>query len=213
MKRRWVSIVFVLSLAGCDDSSEREPSHGSGGGGAAGSGASATTGGAGGAGGSSGAGASSSGGTAGSAGASGSGGGSLECNEVPADAPDYEVVYDSGPAPAGKGGAVLDGTYFATSETWFDMAPGPSVTLGGIRLELDGRSWEEANGWPTDDVVNPEYRVSRYFTTEGTSLVVTELCPLHNSTAVFEYTAEGDALIVYVREGSLTYAVTFTRQP
>ena len=33
----------------------------------------------------------------------------------------------------------------------------------------DGTSWEKADGSPTDDVANPEYRMTRYFTADGTS--------------------------------------------
>jgi hypothetical protein len=204
--------LVVVSLLACSDPLPEEPSDGAERGGAAGFAGASVTGGASGAGGSGGAG-SSSGGKAGSTSGSGSGGSTSECNLVPADAPDYEVVYDNGPAPAARGGTVVDGTYFATSETWFETEPGEPVILGGIRIELEGTSWKEADGWPDDDVSIPEYRVNRYFTTDGTSLIVTLLCPSHGPPDVFEYTAEGDTLVTYVRDGDFTFGITFTRQP
>jgi hypothetical protein len=202
MNRSHGFFALLLVLLSCSD-----PADGGEGGGDAGTGGSGNLGGSGGAtnAGSSGA------GTAGST--AGSAGGTALCNAVPADAPEYPQLYAAEPAPAGKGGTIVDGTYFVTSSTWYEAPEGlPEEMLGGIRMEIAGPSWEEADGWPADDTVNSDEHLSHYVTSAANTITTTQLCPTHLGSEIFEYTAEGDTLTVYVTNGSATFGMALTRQ-
>jgi len=178
---------LALSLLGCNEG-DRDGASGSGVGGSSGA----------------------AGAAAGRSGAGGSGGGIVECNLVPTDAPAYPVLYDAGPAPAGKGGTLVDGTYLATSETWYETPPGGDITLDGVRIVLSGSLWQEAAGRPFD--VHAYRRFTHEVSTSGTALTITQRCPEELEPETFEFTAEGNTLIVYVGDGSVTFGTTFTRQ-
>ena len=208
MVRLLSAFALALSLLGCDDSAKTENGDDSeapvgGSSGAAGAGGSSGAAGA--------MGGSTAAGAAGSAGAGGSGGGLLECNRVPTNAPEYPVLYDGGLAPAGKGGTIVDGTYLATSETWYETPSGASVNMDGVRLEISGSQWQEAHALDFD--VHVYRRFNHEVSTSGASLTIAQSCPGGLEPETFEFTAENDTLIVYVGdESSKTFGITFTRQ-
>jgi hypothetical protein len=142
-------------------------------------------------------------GTAGSM--AGSGGGSA-CNTVPADAPEYPQLYSRDPAPTGKGGIILDGTYFVTSSTWYEAPQGlPEAMLSGIRIEIAGTTWQEA-----DVLTDNHFTVEA--TTESNTLTTTQTCPTERPAETSEYTAEGDEVTVYVIDGPSTFGLAMSRQ-
>jgi hypothetical protein len=195
---------LLLTLLSCSD-----PEDGGEDGGSAGS-ASGGSAGSGGSGGATNAG-NSGAGTAGST--AGSGGDTALCNAVPANAPEYPQLYSAEPAPAGKGGTIVDGTYFVTSSTWYEAPPGlPDEMLYGIRMEIAGPYWEEAVDWPAEDTVDPNEHFTHYVTSAANAITTTQMCPTHLGPERFEYTAEGDTLTVYVIDGSATFGMAMTRQ-
>lgn len=229
MNRSYESLALFLTLFSCNDpvggegdgdaASDSGGSSGTAGSSASGSGSGASGGsGAGlggtaatGSGGSSAGSAGSSGGSAGSM--AGSGGTIYECNAVPANAPTFQRIHSDEPAPAGKGGTIVDGTYIVTSSTWYQAPEGVTEeTLDGIRMEIAGDTWEEALDWPTDDTQNLADRYTHYVSTESNTLTTTQLCPTHFPSETFEYTAEGDTVTVYVSDGVSIFGMTLTRQ-
>jgi hypothetical protein len=120
------------------------------------------------------------------------------------------VLYDGGLAPAGRGGTIVDGTYLATSETWYETPSGASVNMDGVRLEISGAQWQEARALDFD--VHVYRRFNHEVSTSGASLTIAQTCPGGLEPETFEFTAEDNTLIVYVRDESFTFGITFTRQ-
>ncbi len=99
-----------------------------------------------------------SGGTGGSAGTNATGGGGSggtepTCNTLEASAPEFPLYMVPDPMPAGLGGTILDGTYFATSETWYESPLTETLMMPGNRTDIAGTTWQEIDGSP--DGVEP----------------------------------------------------------
>jgi len=134
----WLSVIGLLSLAGCGSSSSGvAPGAGGSGGSAAGAGGSPGTGGStGGTTGSGGAGTGGSAGTGGTTGACGIGSGTSTgdtCNSVALNGPCVTPQLSTGTAPTGMGGPIGNGTFVLTSETLYaDPDAGITAADGGL---------------------------------------------------------------------------------
>jgi hypothetical protein len=115
-----------------------------------------------------------------------------------------------GTALATRRGTIVDGTYLATSETWYETPSGASVNMDGVRLEISGSQWQEAHALDFD--VHVYRRFNHEISTSGASLTIAQTCPGGLEPETFEFTTENETLIVYVRDGSFTFGITFTRK-
>jgi hypothetical protein len=189
----------LLSLAGCSDP---EPS-GSATGGTGGSGNAAGAGGAG------------SGGGAGMLALAGMGGSAgmnePPCNDLVVTAREIPMLY-SAETPVPAGGELVDGIYVATTVTWYEREAGPTLSFGGIHVELEGTSWREAEGWPTGDNVNADIFFNFQIAAAGTTISFTQTCPAGGEDAQVEYTADEAGLTLFTQEGPLTFGYAFERK-
>jgi hypothetical protein len=153
-------------------------------------------------------------GAAGGAGSGGTaaGGDDGACNQVETNAKTYPFVSDSGPAPEARGGTILDGTYFATSETQYESPPSPTFYRRGARIEIAGSSWQEADPPEPEDTLGTIRRYTYAVSVESPRLTMTETCPSAGEPQVFSYTVEQTGLIVYLPTGDVTLGITLTRQ-
>jgi hypothetical protein len=210
-------LCFAMALVGCGDPDESGNDDGSGShnGGTAGSGAGVSgSAGSGDAGSSSGGAGSGSGGAgSGSGGTSsgGSSGASGACNTLEANAPDYPFNNVPDAAPAPTGGTIVDGTYFVTSVTWFESPlTGSSNTPGGIRIDITGSSWQEADGSPDD--ISPPVHFTSELEVQSPNVILTQTCPIAAGPDQYGYTADADTLTVFITDGAEIFGMNLTRQ-
>ena len=218
MLRLYTLVVpLALVLLGCGDSGgddgggngDDDDSHQ---GGSAGSGTSGSSGSGAGVSGSGGAG-SGTGGTSGTGGSGGGGsGGGKACNTNEPNAPDYPYNFVAEEAPAPTGGTIVDGTYFVTSVTWYEssLAPGSSNTPGGIRIDIAGDQWNEADGSP--DGIAPPVHFTFNLEVMSPNLVISQTCPNAGPAEQYAYSAEGDELLVFITDGPEIFGMLLTRQ-
>jgi hypothetical protein len=202
-----------ITLVGCGGPADEDPGDGNddsgsqrgGASGAAGSNAA----------GSSGAGSSSGGTGSGSGGAStggaGGSGAAAACNTNEPNAPDYLFIHVPDPAPTPAGGTIIDGTYFVTSVTWYESPlTGSSNTPGGIRIDIAGNRWNEANASP--DGMAPSVHFSFDLEVMSPNLVITQTCPNASAPEQYAYSAEDDTLTVFITDAADIFGMLLTRQ-
>jgi hypothetical protein len=203
---KFFSIVLSLTfaLAGCGNS-EDDGDDGSGSpqGGSAGSGSGVS--------GSAGSGVSGSGGAGSGSGGSGGSGGVMACNTLDANAPDYSFNHVADAAPTPAGGTIVDGTYFATSVTWYrSPLTGSNILHGGIRIDITGSSWQEADGSP-DDIAPPGHFTSE-LEVQSPNVVLTQTCPSPDGPDQYGYTVADDTLTVFITDGAEVFGMALARQ-
>jgi hypothetical protein len=196
---RPAALATLLALGGCGES----PSPGAGTGGALGTGGLS--------------GSSAGSGTAGAplaggAGLAGLGGAAARCNDISIMAPELHMLYDGNPHPPGLGGELVDGTYIASSITWYERAQGQALTYGGIQVELEGSRWRQGDDWPAGDDPNADTFVNYDVTVEGNLLKFAAQCPTGAEGKEAEFTVEGSSLTIYQLEGYVVFGYRFERQ-
>jgi hypothetical protein len=206
-----------ITLVGCGGPADEDPGDGDdsgsqrgGASGAAGSNAAGSN-----AAGSSGAGSSNGGTGSGSGGAStggaGGSGAAAACNSNEANAPDYLFIHVPDPAPTPAGGTIIDGTYFVTSVTWYESPlTGSSNTPGGIRVDIAGDRWNEANASP--DGTSESVHFTFDLEIMSPNLVLTQICPNAVAPEQFAYSADDDTLTVFITDAADIFGMLLTRQ-
>jgi hypothetical protein len=199
MRGRQLALGFLFTLTACGDPKAAQSGSGTGGsdqGGGSGQGGTR---------GANGSVASSSGGS------SGTDGTTTVCNDLVADAPDFLISNDAGSAPAAKGGSIVDGTYFVTKETMYETSLSLKVDSGNTKVLISGSSWQEVDGWPPDDLVNPAQHITATFTTTGTTLTLHYTCP-DAAEQASGFTADAQGFSLYGEDHGVPFGVTFARQ-
>lgn len=186
----WLSMIGLLSLAGCSSSSSGgTPGAGGSGGSTAGAGGSLGAGGS--AGGTTGAGGTGTGGSAGTGGTTGAcgiGSGTSTgdtCNSVALNGPCVTPQLSTGTVPTGMGGPISNGTFLLTSETLYaDPDAGITSVDGGLPQGARRQTFVLSNATSTsftlDQVTISGTRTGRSHGTAaiaGTMVTFTPTCP------------------------------------
>jgi hypothetical protein len=203
MKPRLASVLGLFLLA-CSDPNPPADNPGSGGAGGSATGGVAGTGVAGG-------GAGAGGSTAGGAGTAGAAGAAVACNDLTADAVDVTLTSNPNEAPPPQGGTITDGVYRLTGQTWYGQSGPFSAALPGVRVEIDGTSWQEVEG-SADNTIRPPQRRTRQLSASGTTLTLTLTCPTAEPPENWQYTFDGDVLTLYVLDAGQIFGTTFELQ-
>jgi len=122
------------------------------------------------------------------------------------------MTTDPDPAPTAEGGTIADGTYFATGQIWYGQSGSFSLTYGGVRVEIDGTSWEEVEGpLPSDATSEARHRTAALAVSSPT-LTLTRTCPSAGAPDSIGYTVAGDDLTLFIEDGGSVFGTTFRRQ-
>jgi hypothetical protein len=184
---------LTFTLAACSDAQPAPSPSGTGGSSQSGTGGTGGTGGSG----------------AANGGASGTGGTAAVCNDLVADAPNFQLTTDSGAAPAAKGGTIADGTYFATQEILYQTGASLTVDMGSAKVVIAGSAWQEVDGAMTGRSTN--LSIAATFSTEGTTLTLNKTCPKVAKES-YPFTADTQGFSFYGSDHGVAFAVTFARQ-
>jgi hypothetical protein len=203
MKLGLASVLGIILLA-CSDPKPPADNSGTGGAGGAATGGVAGTGVAGG-------GAGAGGTTAGSGGTAGAAGALVTCNTITADAVDVMLTSHPDEAPPPQGGTITDGVYYLTGQTWYGQSGPFSAALPGVRVEINGTSWQEAEG-SADNTIRPPIRRTRQLSVSGTTLTLTLTCPSAEPADSMPFTFDGNVLTLYVLDAGQIFGTRFERQ-
>jgi hypothetical protein len=121
------------------------------------------------------------------------------------------MTTDANPAPPPEGGTIEDGTYYLTGQTWFGQSGQFSAVVPGVRVEITGSSWQEAEG-RADDTIRPPLRRTNRLAVTGTTVTLTPTCPSAAAPMSMEYTFESNVLTLYVLDAGQTFGTRFERQ-
>jgi len=127
------------------------------------------------------------------------------CNDITNDAPEYTQMNVPGPMPTPMGGAVVDGTYFATGEIYYDRTG--AVATNRITARVTGATVDLVFRGST--AVEVRARLSIRADPSG-RLDATIVCPAIFSNPPDGYTASGNTLTLYTSRNRS--ALVLTRQ-
>jgi hypothetical protein len=128
------------------------------------------------------------------------------------DAPAWQLTYDPNPAPTPLGGELVDGSYFVLKEIVYGATSGPALPLARTKVLIAGKSWQDVEGEPEPDGVNPDRHHTSALSVTGTQLSLTRSCPKAAEAQIADFTIEPAGFTLYIEDVGQRIGVVFRQQ-
>ena len=128
------------------------------------------------------------------------------------DAPAVGFTFTTDPVPTPLGGEIADGTYFITEFLAHTSVLLPTHPFIRAKIVISGTTWQEVEGSPDFDELDPPSHYTSTATTNGTQISVTRSCPSVGQPESAGYTATPESLTLHVVDAGIAVSTVLTKQ-